>query len=325
MTLPALHARRLTASTSTMTAAAVLDALWAAVQPTVTTYVDGATRSFSGSGATGWTWSRVQVGGVTEALWASPPTGSLAQRFIIAARSATPTPTPVMLAPEGFGANIVYLAHAKNAGAFNAWNAAAPFTSGDFSGYWRIGPAVTTLTAPLVWSVYETEETIDIVYGVGTAGAVYGAGAGAMVDPESSDAADAESDGRIYGMWTGGNPALASMLAAAGNFAQYLIHSTSINFGHFMLWRPGTSTIDTANRTTSWAGITTANTTTRGGKFPGQPIWVTTAVAWGGRVRNRYVIRPGLCNQKLVDGTTSEGYALAQNTTTTGDTVLMEY
>jgi len=230
-----------------------------------------------------------------------------------------------MLSPETFGGSILYMAHAKNAGAFTTWNAASPFTSGQFSGYWRLGPLVTGLTAPMVWSVYETEETVDLVYGVGSVGNVYAGGAGAMIDPDSADAADAETDGRIYGMWTGGNPFLSTMLAASANAAQYLIHNTSINFGHFMLWRPGTATIDTANRTASWTGITTANSTTRGGKYPGQPIWVTTAAAWGGVVRNRYVIRPGLCNQRLVDGTTSKGYALAQSTTATGDTVLMEY
>ena len=120
MSLVALTHRRLaTVNASAMTIPALLDAFWAAVDPAVTTYSDGSTRSFSGSTATGWTWTRVQVTGVTEMLYGTPPGGSLAQRVVIAGRATAPTPSPTMIAPDTFLASGLLVSHQLSAGALD--------------------------------------------------------------------------------------------------------------------------------------------------------------------------------------------------------------
>ena len=325
MSTPALHARKLVATTTTATISGVLDAIWSAVQSTVVTYSDGASRTFSGTGATGWTWARVQVGGVTEAVYGSSPTNAINQRVIIAGRSATPTPSPTMLSPETFLASNILVAHQKNAGTFSSWNSSTPFTSSDFSGYWRVGPAVTTFSGTITICIYETEETISVEITTSSSANVYAFEAGAMVDPETSDAVDAETDGRVYGMWTGGTSVLQALLAVPANQGQYWVHSTSIGVSHAMCWKPGLNAVENVNRDASWPSILTVNSVTRSGRFPGRPIWIKSPTGWVGRLRNRLVTYPAIANQRLMDGATNKGYAIAASTTTTGDTILMEY
>ena len=120
MSLVALTHRRLaTVSAGSLTIAALLDAIWAVVDPTVTTYSDGSARAFTGAGATGWTWTRYQNAGVTEALYATPANGTMNQRVILAGRATAPTPSPTMISPDSFAsaASQLLISHQLGAGA----------------------------------------------------------------------------------------------------------------------------------------------------------------------------------------------------------------
>lgn len=322
MSLPALHHRKLT----TVTAASggvvdMLDAIWAAVQPSVTTYIDGTTRVFT-AGGTGWTWSRYQNAGITQAVYASPPSGSLAQRIIIAGATTTPTPSPTMII-DTYLTNRLYMGINKNSGSFNAWNAALPFTSGQWSGY--VALATATPLVPLAFSIYETEETVQIGVLTGSAGAMYGAGLGALIDPDTGDAVDAESDGRIYGMWTVGTSTLASAMLNFAVINVFMGHGGSATNAHFLTFAPGSATMVATLREIGINAQTAANRTTRAGRFPATVMYAVCAANWCGRIREIRLIRPASFGQRVDSAGVNKGYVFSFSTTTGGDSVLMEY
>ena len=64
-----------------------------------------------------------------------------------------------MASPDSAATNTLMCNVVKNAGAFDAWNAAAPFTSGDAFGYWRCWP--TSAGTGTVW-LYEGTEAVAV-------------------------------------------------------------------------------------------------------------------------------------------------------------------
>jgi len=327
MSLEALKHRRLaTVNAVSMTIPSVLDAFWAAVDPTVTTYSDGSTRSFSGVGATGWTWTRVQVLGTTEAIYATPPGGSLAQRVVIAGRSLAPTPSPTMIAPDTFLASGLLIGHQLSAGAFTTWNAATPFTNARWSGYTRLGNAVTTYSSIAV-CIYESQETIWVeMLTNGTS--VLVATLGATYDPETVTAAACETDGRRYGFLTVGAGAMVTnSLGSAVTGTLWSAGGTAGN-SHAYIWRPGSTTIETVARVWVSNGASTATIQTNlAGEFAGTPLFIPSTSAWVGRVRECYWGRPVLYHQRI-DTTPGviAAYGIGWSTTSaTGDALLLKY
>lgn len=322
MSLAALHHRKLTTATAQSNGVVdMLNAIWAAVQPSVTTYTDGTTRVFT-SGGTGWTWSRYQNQGVTEAVYASPPSGSLAQRIIIAGATTTPTPSPTMII-DTYLANRLHIGINKNSGSFASWNAALPFTSGQWSGYVQI--ATNAPLAPVAFSILETEETVQIGVLTGSAGAMYGAGAGALIDPDTGDAVDGESDGRIYGVWTCGSSTLAGTMLNFATVNVLLGHGGSSTNSHFLTFSPGTATMVATLREIGLNLQTAANRTTRAGRFPASVMYATCVANWCGRIREFRLIRAATFGQRIDAAGVNKGYVFASSTTTSGDSVLMEY
>jgi len=326
VSLTALTHRRLaTVSSVGNTIPAVLDALWAVVGPTVTTYSDGSTRSFSGAGATGWTWTRVQVGGTTEALYATPPGGSMDQRVVLAGRSAAPAPSPTMIAPDSFLASSLLISHQLSAGAFTTWNSATPFTNSRFMGYTRATAAVTTFTT-LACCVYETQETIIVEILTNGTG-IQLALAGAIYDPETTAAATGETDGRRYGVMVCGGALVSNSLGATANGTMW-VHSTSAGNGHTYVWRPGVTTVDVAVRNwTSLGTQTVANYTDLAGQFPGMPLYIAASSAWVGRIREMYLARSMLYHSRVETTPGVIGaYGMGWSTTSaTGDALFLRY
>jgi hypothetical protein len=322
MSLAALHHRKLT----TVTAASggivdMLNAIWAAVQPSVTTYTDGTTRVFT-PGGTGWTWSRYQLAGVTQAVYASPPNGALNQRIIIAGATTTPSPSPTMII-DTYVANRLHIGINKNSGIFNAWNAALPFTSGQWSGYVALAAANPLL--PVAFSILETEETVQIGVLTGSAGAMYGAGLGALIDPDTGDAVDAESDGRVYGMWTVGTSTLATAMLNSAVINVFMGHGGSATNAHFLTFTPGNGTMVATLRDSVLSLQTAATRTTRAGRFPATVMYANCTANWCGRIRELRVIRPSSFGQRVDSAGVNKGYVFSFSTISGGDSVLMEY
>jgi hypothetical protein len=327
MSLEALKHRRLaTVNAQSMTIPAVLDAFWAVVDPTVTTYSDGSARAFSGSGATGWTWTRVQNGGVTEAVWGKPANGTLDQRVIIAGRSVQPTPSPTMILPDQFTASGLHIGHQLSAGVFTTWNAGTPFTNPRFSGYTRLGNAATTYTS-IACCVYETQETVWVEM-LTNATSVSVACIGGIFDPETVTAAACETDGRRYGFTTSGATALGSNFLSAAGSTTLWFQGVNAGNSHGYIWRPGVTTIDTVSRSWTSAGTATAVTQTNlAGEFAGTPLFMPSTSGWVGRLRETYWGRPVLYHQRI-DPTPGviAAYGIAHSTSSaTGDALLLKY
>jgi hypothetical protein len=325
VSLVALKHRRLaTVSAGSMTISSLLDALWTVVDPAVVTYSDGSTRSFSGAGATGWTWTRYQNAGVTEALYCTPPGGTLDQRVIVAGRSAAPTPSPTMIAPDQFLASGLMLSHQLSAGAFTTWNGATPFTNARFMGYTRLGNAATTFTS-LAACVYETQETVWIEVLTNTG--VLFAGAGALYDPETTAAAAGETDGRRYGVTTTGGVLVSNFLGAGGTGTLW-VQGTNAGNAHGYIWRPGVNVVDTVARNWTTTGAQTiAQMTDLAGQFPGQPLFIPATSGWVGRVREVFWSRAMLYHTRVESSPgVISAYGVGFSTTSaTGDGLFLKY
>lgn len=326
MSLVALTHRRLaTVSAGSATIAALLDAIWAVVDPTVTTYSDGSARAFTGAGATGWTWTRYQNGGVTEALYATPPGGTMNQRVILAGRSAAPTPSPTMIAPDTFLASSLLISHQLSAGAFTTWNGATPFTNGRFMGYTRATASAASF-ATLAACVYETQETIIVEILTNGTGVQF-ALAGAIYDPETTAAASAETDGRRYGVVVCGGALISNFFGTSGSGTMW-VHGTGAGAAHGYVWRPGVSIVDTVVRQWTTTGAQTiAQMTDLAGQFPGQPLFMAASSGWAGRIREMFWSRPMLYHTRVESspGVISAYGVGASVSSATGDALFLKY
>jgi hypothetical protein len=327
MSLTQLHWRYVgEGAISAATQAAAMDALY--TLGTSSTYADGSARSAGTAKA--WTWNRYQSGGTTEAVRAQPPsaTDTLSFRFILAGRSTAATPT--MAGSDTYQTTMLHASIAKNAGAYNAWDAAAPFTSGQFFGYWRAVP-VTTNTWGKV-RLYECEEGINIEY-ITSGGNKYWIRA-CGDDPETPDTTlDGETDGRLYTLSVTGttNPVQQGIWspASAGSYQH-----NSVNGGcHFGAFTPGSGTIKTMSQMlTATSVITATGLRSPSGYYLRAPIHMrSTAAAPDDRFLCR--LRETMMTADVLDlavqttsaGAVTVGYALGYSGTTSGDSVFLRY
>lgn len=244
MSLPAMEWRRIAAvAPAANTIEAFLNAIYTSLQ--AVTYDNGDAR-VPGTGSA-WTGSRYENVGVTEAVYATPPLAAVSDLRAIWAGVDAGAPTPKMCAygadtygADTFAAGFILSSINKGSGAFNAWDAANPFTAGNFFGYWR-GAMRTALTISQI-QVIESKEGIA-VFAITNTGAVVGDILGALFDPLSSDPADAESNGRLYGM--------SKLASSASNLGDLLYSTTnalfrnsaSLNGNHTGVFEPGTGTV----------------------------------------------------------------------------------
>lgn len=185
--------------------------------------------------------SRFQSAGVTQAVYCSVPSGSpmtVAPKIIFAGAAAG---TPTMASPDTFLASVVMVGINKNAGAYNAWDAAAPFTSGAFSGYWRAASTAINATTATI-RVYVSQEMI-IIDAFSAATSHFPIIVGAWVEPYTDDQVNcSDSDGRLYGMMTEGSAAALSNAFLSGGVA-FLNHSTSSGNAHACVFQPTTGSL----------------------------------------------------------------------------------
>lgn len=242
MSLPAMEWRRIAAvAPAANTIEAFLNAIYTSLQ--AVTYDNGDAR-VPGTGSA-WTGSRYENVGVTEAVYATPPLAAVSDLRAIWAGVDAGAPTPKMCAygADTFAAGFILSSINKGSGAFNAWDVASPFTTGDFFGYWR-GAMRTALTISQI-QVIESKEGIA-VFAITNTGAVVGDILGALFDPLSSDPADAESNGRLYGMSKLGitSTNLGDLLTGWYSSGNILFrNSASANGNHTGVFQPGTGTV----------------------------------------------------------------------------------
>lgn len=305
------------------TVASALDALF--TLGGAATYADGTTRTV-GSGSA-WTWSRYQNAGTTEACYATPPATTLGLRVILAGAASLPAPSPTMAAPDAAAINVLNVNVIKNAGAFNAWNAASPFTSGQTFGYWRAWAAASGVGTV---RLYEGTEAVLVLIETAATGATYGAILGAILDSESTDTVnDAESDGKVYGIITSGTS--ANISGTINTTSQFLDHSTTASQHHAGIFTPGGSTLLTmSRRAPANVAMTTTGLKTRAGRFVRAPYdYRATAAAPNdvalGRLREISMFSDGKTATKLTSGGTTIGYLVGGSSTVDVDVVILAH
>lgn len=240
--LPALTFYRLAdRSPSAATLAALLDCFYNAF--TATTDYRGTTLASSHQ----WTGgARYQNAGTTEAAYVAAPSGSpmtLAPKILVAGAAAAGSAT---FQADSFLASGAHIGIAKNTGAYNAWNAAAPFTSGQWAGFNRMLPTAANATATVI-RPYVSQETW--VFDIWTsATSHYPVIIGAIVEARTDDSTTCESDSRLYGCITQGS-AGAMTSSFLNNGGAFLDHSTSTTGqSHGWVYVPGSASVYTCGR-----------------------------------------------------------------------------
>lgn len=327
-----------------------------------TGYADGSVRT-TGTGSAG-IWDRYQTGGgTTEAIYVTPPSGN--QKIIIAGSTGTPSPSPTMNTSIGVGSgyavNKLFVNLTKNPGNFDSWNAANPFTSGNAFGYVPFLGSRSSSTVgisgftTLYSYLFESKESIAVflVDLSSSDSTSYSNGfiAGAVVDPQSSNLYDAESDGRIYGILSTGhaNSATAANSAwdspvnlwstnwhnDADSFSFLYGYRTDLCSGRGGIFVPDSSGIKPivishglANHVGTAIGSCFV---TASGKYVKLPILMKSAIAGDniifGLLRNISYCQRGIMAQKQIDGANTIGHLVAcsNRSTTTAEAVLLEY
>jgi hypothetical protein len=226
-----------------------------------TTYYDGSSRS-PGSGSAG-TYSRFQASGTTEAVHAVPPTSTaLAQKWIWAGSSSAKSPT--MASPDTWATNTMLVSINKGSGSFNAWDNAAPFTSGNFFGYWRGWDTGDSSGNAHMW---ECEEAVMVALARSSNGTVHWHCLGAFINPVSTQATDAESDERVYGVGTSGTTAVTIVSGAPTGNTAWMGNGASNGQCHCGIFDSGAGTITAIQRNTSLASNTVYSQQLRSGDY----------------------------------------------------------
>jgi hypothetical protein len=358
MSLPALNARMTVANTVPVgapnTANLVLDNLYALLtNATSVVYADGTARNCGtyanevigspspvvvrGTGSA-WTWSKEVAGGLTVAIIGAPPSTATAfcqnTRIVIAGDAAGTLPGKIInLAggPDTAVTNGIWFALVKNviAGAtYNGWNNIAPWTGCVFAGYTRWGVQTTNafFTTNTVTRVIETQETCWFQITSGATGQNnVGSVGGAWIDPETGDAADAETDGRLYGASTVGPLAMPNdWLLSTNSNGMMLFDGGGANTAHSYSYTPGTAGVVVCTRVFN-SNASTLNLVTRTGKYPRINYFMGNPANWAGRLREVQVVRDGLSQQTFSTGATINGFTFGANPNTVGDCLLLQY
>lgn len=295
---------------------------------TATTYADGSART-PGTGSA-WTWNREQSSGTTVAIYGEPPVNALSFKYIIAGTvgassytflnpdNATTTNTPV------FGMN-------RASGAYTTWTSATPFTNSGFSGYWRAARPFATGQYDSV-AMWESQEAIVVQYGASSTTMTAFMCMGAMVDPLSVAAANAETDGRLYMMQSSGSVSNINTvwLNANTDGSMFGGGTTSPGQGHCGVFAPGTNVmIGGAGSQTHRFGAFTPTTafTAINGDIVRMPLCLfnSTTSQFTGQLRQVYLTRDAAPRLTYQNGSTVLGYTISSNLTASYDAVILAY
>jgi hypothetical protein len=323
MSLAAMNWRYVGSSAfGSATCPAVLDAIWAVLQ--ATTYPVDATTRTPGSGSA-WSWSRYQNGGVTEALYGTPPTSTLGHKVIIGGSSSgAPGGTFTLLSPDVTPVtNQLHVGIAKNAGAFATWNSTAPFTTGEFSNYWRIWA-----TSAGTGTVYVFEGIEGVIVLISAGAAMYGFAAGALLDCEGGDTiTDSESDGKLYCMFTSGITSAMSTSFWSTAASCWLFPSATNSQAHGGVFTPGSATILTVTSGMNIPAVGTATfMKTRSGRYGRAPVFIRASAAapndtFLGRLRNLTMFTRAITPQYIP----SVGYVVSTSNSSASDCLFAEH
>jgi hypothetical protein len=306
-----------TGSATTGGIAGVLDAIY--TMGTATVYADNTART-PGTGSA-WTWFKDNTTfatGATTACYATPPTTTAINQQIIFAGTTSVAGAVWKQLYDSRLVSYLYAGIGKNTGAYTSWNnATTPFTAGDFTGFATGGStvAISNAVGYIVYMVECQESVIVYVNSVTAASLTAAFVVGAYIDPLSSAALNAESDGRLYGVTTPGSQGrLASnwlsILPTSGVAGTLFANSTTASQAHSVVFTPGAGTVTTASRL--FDSAPSVAFVSRNGDLPQIPLQMATAAAgqFLGQLRQMFITRDSSSMSALESGGTVKGYAL---------------
>lgn len=282
------------------------------------TYSDGSTRT-PGSGIA-WTQFSEISGGSVVGISLTPPSSSLGQKVIIAGGGSG---TPTMTSPDTYSNTRIYVGLCKNAGGYSSWANVNPFTAGQYSGL----NGFTVATAAV--HAYESKDSVVMISET-SAGAVYISALGALIDPESSNASLAESDGKLYAIFTTNTNSVATTPHNFGNFGVSSLFNHDTASGtrtRSWIMNVGASTMTAMirnNVTLNGSGAAAFKNTA--GEFVRLPIYmqgISASSFWFGRVREILTFTQGLMGTKLTIAGVTKGFVIGSSTNTTGECMLL--
>jgi hypothetical protein len=234
------------------------------------------------------------------------------------------------LTPDANAINRLNLAMVKNPGAYTNWNAANPFTSGNFSGYAGVSPATTSITYTTLYMWECQEAWVCMLFNAGgTQG--YCFGGGAFINPLSTAALNAETDGRCYSIHTTGilNFIATTWISTVSGSVGPFRGTTAANGTRWYQFQPGTGTLRGLIRLTSGATAALASTSVApGGEFPYMPMFHTmdiTSMQYMGELRQIGATRAARTGQRWSNAGTIVAYILSSQTGTDREAAAMLY
>ena len=261
---------------------------------------------------------------------------------------AQSTATPPVVAGENSfanAANSFFMTCVKNAtGSLTQWTSQFPFGSSSYStGYVR---ASATLNANMFASkfiIYESKEALAFMHYYTSVPCLIATIAGAVIDPEQSEptsSADAEIDGRIYGVI--GSSAPTNPPTPAGIISNFLTASEAIGYsflsntttaasatlayGKAVVFFPNTNSVATIS-TDKFRNDANIVYNTLSGELVTAPLkcYINTANSqfFLGRLRDISVTRDVPLGDIVTDfNGTLIGYALSYSEVASGDTIM---
>lgn len=248
------------------------------------------------------TWNYIEFGG---------PIGSALENARVLV-SVDPGASAV-LTPDSSTAAI-WIGYAPDGGTLGTWNSATPYGANRFTKYWRCCATAVTESVYFI----ESDEVLGVIFRDDSADTHYGALAGAIINP---GAGDAEANGRVHGLTTGGGTALSATFLVSNN--AFIGHGGSVNNAHTGVFRPWSpSTFDAALRLGTYS-ITNSTEPMQynSGLETAVPLFFTsnqTPRYFIGSLRQMYGSKERV-NRSLVPGV---GFVLSRSTLTENDALL---
>jgi hypothetical protein len=291
-----------------------------------TTYQDGSSRSMGTGSAWAPSSDMFNNAGsfVPAAVFLTPPSSSLGHKIIYAGGGNSGTPTMI-----GADANVntntrIIAGLAKNAGSYNGWANASPFTTGSFSGYVGSYNAATTVAI----HAYESQDTVALIAELNTNQLQLNIG-GAILDPESSNPLAAESDGKLYGMINSGYGSIMTIANSAGGYANNtpMWYAGTAGYAKSFVFTPNASSIVTLSRQNVGYSVTNINSFKNlAGEVVKQQIYMEKSGGgtFYGRVREITTFPISLSQTKFTISTVLNGYIIGNSTSATSDCLLLK-
>lgn len=186
---------------------------------------------------------KIISGSVTIGLRGTPPVNpGLGFKWIIMRHVVGGTPTMITSGvgriADTYQANFLYAGITKGAGDYTSWDAANPFSTGNFSGYSRITDSRTSFARA---TILESREAIAISFDTGAGGnTMFLFVGGAFIEPIVNEPGEAESDGRLYSMLCSRLP--VGQISSTSNDELF----NSANDANFLVFNPAVSTMSSA-------------------------------------------------------------------------------